>query len=157
MRGHAGPSRRLARLAGVALLVVVMAGCWPAVGQGPDRRSHNPFESGITAANVATLTPVWTTPATGDAARSPIVGDTTVHVVIGGRLVTFDKATGESLWRYPDGDYSPSFAAAVADGDRVLLTLGSLVGEAGTFDGESAWFDARTGTRPTAGRASRPR
>jgi outer membrane protein assembly factor BamB len=145
MRDHVARPRRLARVAGLTLLVLAVAGCWPARAQGPDRRAHNPFESGITAANVTSLKPVWTTATTGWTAGTAVVGDTTVHVPIGGNLTTFDKATGQRLWRYPDYEYAPQFMEAVADGDRVLMTLGQLQGTGGAFYREAAWFDARTG------------
>jgi outer membrane protein assembly factor BamB len=141
---------RGARLAGAIGLVVVLAGCWPAPGQGPDRRSHNPFEEAITPETVSTLAPVWT--ATTDEAfvptapGAPVVSNGGVHVSDGEALYGFDRRTGARLWRLeqPYGSYSDSTVAPpIADGGRVLFSHEAAYN--GAYWGDAVWVDARTG------------
>jgi outer membrane protein assembly factor BamB len=135
-------------------LVLALAGCWPAPGQGPDRSAYNPFENQITPETVTTLAPVWT--ATTDAGGRgrvgpPVVSGVGVHVSDGAGIYAFDPATGARLWRYPDtpipiGIVGEPVADLVEGDDRVLFSAGVQVGVSGSWFGEARWLDARTGS-----------
>ena len=62
--GYSGevPMRRGKGAIAIAMLAMlgVLAGCWAVPGAGPQRSGHNPFESVITPANVASLAKEWT-------------------------------------------------------------------------------------------------
>jgi outer membrane protein assembly factor BamB len=137
----------------IAAAMMVLAGCWPAPAQGPDRTAYNPFENQITPETVTTLAPVWT--ATTDAegrgrVGPPVLSDAGVHVSDGAGIYAFDPATGARLWRYPDtglpiGIVGEPVADLVEGDDRVLFSVGAQVGLSGSWAGEARWLDARTG------------
>ena len=110
MRGTRDFTRRAttgARRGAAGVLVLVLAGCWPAPGQGPDRTGHNPIEDTITPDTVATLAPIWTATTDGVDGRPAVVGPPVasyagVHVRDAGGIYGFDAATGARLWRYPE-------------------------------------------------------
>jgi outer membrane protein assembly factor BamB len=83
---------------------LALAGCWPAPGQGPDRRSENALETRITVDSVASLTEDWTVD-TGDvAAGAPVVSPSGVHARSGMILRTLDRSDGAELWQF-DGTF----------------------------------------------------
>jgi outer membrane protein assembly factor BamB len=96
---------RMARASLVGALLLLLAGCWPVPGQGPDRNADNPFEQTITAANVSGLKVVWNTDTGGQFVSSPVVSDAGVHVTAvlnsGGyvvELLTYHTDTGGHMW-----------------------------------------------------------
>jgi outer membrane protein assembly factor BamB len=143
--------RRVARLAGAVGIVVAVAGCWPAPGQGPDRRGENPFETVITPASAPRMERLWTARTdTGEVLAGPpgppVRSNAAVHVADGAALYGFDPATGTRLWRTPmrpeDSAGQAVATAPFADGNRVLLTW---AGSDRVAVGGSRWVDARTG------------
>ena len=138
--------RRGLRAVAVLGIVVGLAGCWPAPGQGPDRRSHNPIEAGITPDTVAGLTTKWTatTDPSGGVVGDPIVSDVAIHFSDGVNLYGIDRRTGDRLWLRPaEPEGTPtSMGQPVADGARVLVGngFGNLGGQWSTI-----WVDAATG------------
>jgi outer membrane protein assembly factor BamB len=132
--------------------VVALAGCWPAVGQGPDRQAHNAFEQAITPATVDQLGTVWATPADHGAVRNVIVSDAAVHFTDSTRLYGYNRTTGAFLWdklTSGGGDPVGTMGPAVADGNRLLVGHGF-----GNLGGQwvTEWVDAATGaTQSTAG------
>jgi outer membrane protein assembly factor BamB len=90
----------------VVLLVSLLSGCWLQPGFGPERQNSNPFESGLTPANVADVTRAWSYPVADFRGGQPLVTGTAV--VVGGvrtmgRQTVFaveavDQGTGEGLW-----------------------------------------------------------
>jgi outer membrane protein assembly factor BamB len=141
-----------ARAAATALVAVALAGCWPAPGQGPDRRAHNPREAAVTTATVADLAPLWradlpTWPYAD--AGTPVVSSRAVLVSDAYGLHALDPTTGEPLWREPGGEayILPVVADPIVEGNRVLYSWGTAVGEAGHWVFDGAWLDTATGTR----------
>lgn len=133
-------------LMGVLGIVVALAGCWPAPGQGPDRRSHNALESAITPATVDQLSTKWTASAdpTGGEVGDPIVSDVAVHFSDGLNLYGINRATGVRLWLKPAGpEGAPVFMGQpFADGRRLLVGNG-FPNLGGHWD--TIWVDAATG------------
>ena len=145
---------RIVRVAAATLVTVGLAGCWPAPGQGPDRRAHNPFETAVDVASAPTLAEVWTgvtDPDAGEGGRvsAPTVSATAVHVSDETAAVhAFDRRTGERLWSYPDpGEIAYWQPSPIVEGDRVLFSKAVTIGEGGSPYSDSAWLDARTGAR----------
>src|SRR5262245_48146961 len=96
---------RVARVVGMVVLAVGLAGCWPAPGQNADRTAFNDLESGLGQANVGQLTQrwVWTSP-DGRNVQGAVASTAGVHVPSGGcHLATIDAATGALSW---DADLS---------------------------------------------------
>jgi len=91
--------RLLGRAGLVAVVALVLAGCWPAPGAGPDRQGFNPFETAISPANVAQLEPAWTAPTDVGEVEDPVVAGGTVHVTSGVSLYGFDVGTGNRRWK----------------------------------------------------------
>jgi outer membrane protein assembly factor BamB len=121
--------RGVLRALGLGAVVVALGGCWPAPGAGPDRRSHNPFESKITVDTVATLAPLWTATVDGSRTGPPVVSTRGVHVTDGEAVYGFDVRTGTRLWKNPptpeafEGTYQP-----VVVGDRLMVGHGDSGG-----------------------------
>jgi hypothetical protein len=145
--------RRGLRVLAVLGVVGALAGCWPAPGQGPDRRSDNAFETVITPATVAGLTVKWTASAdpSGGAVGDPIVSDVGVHFSDGLNLYGINVATGARRWIKPAGpEGAPvSMGQPFADGRRLLVGHG-FPNLGGNWD--TIWVDAATGaTQSTVG------
>ena len=51
--------RRTRRGWGSIGLVLLLSGCWPMVGQGPDRNAHNPMATAISPATAGSLHEAW--------------------------------------------------------------------------------------------------
>jgi outer membrane protein assembly factor BamB len=134
--------RMIVRIGITGVLVASTAGCWPAPGAGPDRRSHNPFETVITVDNVATLREEWTATLPEGGVSSPVVSNSGVHVYAGDALYGVDRSTGAVRWRTPVPVLGRVYAGhLVVVGDRLLASYG-WVSEAW----EGHWYDTRTGT-----------
>ncbi|HEV7761674.1 MAG TPA: PQQ-binding-like beta-propeller repeat protein [Acidimicrobiales bacterium] len=139
------------RVLATAALTVGLAGCWPAPGAGPDRRSFNGVEQGITAANVATFTEQWTARVgfDGGTPGSPLVPLPAGHPIVstkGTLFVTtersahaFDPSTGVVRWQRLDG---AGFDQTVQQlpGDLIAFGIRSGRSDTGTLV-----LDARTG------------
>ena len=149
--------RRLVSTVGSAVLALGLSGCWPAPGQGPNRDAFNPFESTLTAANVASLTEAWSAPLDGpnfQPVTNPggeiVVGHGGVYVNDSKGVYRFDVADGTRAWKrtvpaFPF-EHFPEIAQPIVVGDRLLVGYGS-VGDAGGVapDWRSWWLDPATG------------
>ena len=119
----------LRRVLGIVLLVVLMSGCWPTPGQGPDRRSSNPFERTLTPATVEGLVEVFRAPL-ADGAGPPVVTTEGLFVRTGLSIAAFEPRTGAPRWSVrlpsePPGQYDPFFSVSdpyLAGEGRVLAT-----------------------------------
>jgi outer membrane protein assembly factor BamB len=143
---------------GCAMLMLAAAGCWPVPGQNPDRTGHNPFEAGITSANVTSLHEVWRWRASADAAVSaPVTSPGGVHLSVRCGLVTLAPATGAVRWSQSNQTCldlhgfaysSDPHVASTPDGQRVILGLGYGFVRPPGFE-ESVWvsggFDVDSG------------
>ncbi len=145
-------------LAPVAL-TLALGGCWLQQDFGPARQNFNPFESGLTAANVATLGEAWTATApsqdqplvTGNAVYTGVLNvnpagaerSFTVRAVARGSGAPLWTRTVEVLPRFsPD---SPSLGVAglvSADRDEVVI---ASQGIGATFGTAFHVFDPLTG------------
>jgi outer membrane protein assembly factor BamB len=149
---------RRSRALGVAALALGAAACWPSPGQGPNRDAHNPLETGLTAADVPSLTEAWSAPLDGpvfvprhNPSGQIVTGHGAVYVNDAGALYRFDAATGQRDWHraVPDvfpADHDPAMAQPFVVGDRLLAAYGSY----GDFQGLGAdwrteWLDPDTG------------
>lgn len=149
---------RRSRALGVAALALGAAGCWPAPGQGPDRTAHNPLETTLTVANVASLVEAWSAPLDGpvyaprhNPGGEVVTGHGAVYVNDATALYRFDAASGDRDWRravpdvFPD-DHIAEMAQPFVVEDRLLAAYGSI----GDFQGLGAdwrteWLDPDTG------------
>jgi outer membrane protein assembly factor BamB len=144
--------RRAARLrgaVGLVVLLVVAAGCWPAPGQGPDRRAYNAGETAITVATVGDLATAWRATlaqpdGSGGPVRAPVVGAGGVFAASGVFLFGVDPANGAVRWRHPGEQF---FAAGdpFVVGGRVLYSWTGTMGFGGAPIGGGAWLDPVTG------------
>ena len=140
------------RVCAVLVVVLSLSGCWLQPGYGPERQNFNPFETGLTEANVDDLALAWSRPreAPPVVEQQPLATGSTVFAAsprdVGGqRLLTVDAvdmASGEARWRRDLP--MPSFGGAgeilsVADG-QVLVLLGAFANAQFTV------LDADTGT-----------
>lgn len=96
-----GRTRALAVLAVAA--VAATSGCWPAPGQGPERRSHNEVETGFDATTVADFVERWSAslgdPPGGRGGGHPVTSaDGKVAVTSTTGVHAFDGASGAPLW-----------------------------------------------------------
>lgn len=99
-------------------LGLVLVGCWPAAGQGPDRRAFNPLETVISAGSVGSLEEAWTfgpvhppdDPSGPVWVGSPVVSEGSgggVHATIGDcAVVAVDRGTGQLSWILSLSEYS---------------------------------------------------
>jgi outer membrane protein assembly factor BamB len=130
------------RAVGLGAVVVALAGCWPAPGAGPDRRSFNPLEHRITVDTVSTLAPTWTATVDHGGVGPPVVSTSGVHVSDGQAVYGFDSRTGARLWKNPPvpdvfgGTYQPVVVA-----DRLLVAQG----DSGERIYATMWLDPATG------------
>lgn len=128
---------------------VVLAGCWPAPGQGPDRQSWNVFETGIDVGNAATLTEAWTRTVgwRDDAgviyperAGNPIVSNAgLVTITTPNSVRAFEASNGNDLWWSSQSGFAELFDTdVVASGDALLVGYGT---------DRSGWTTRWTGAR----------
>lgn len=129
---------------------VVLAGCWPAPGQGPDRQSWNVFETGIDVGNAATLTEAWTSTVgwpdgpgeiRPERAGNPIVSNAgLVTITTPNSVSVFEASTGN-----PRRVTGQSGFAELFDTDVVAAGDALLVGYGNDRSGwTTRWADART-------------
>jgi outer membrane protein assembly factor BamB len=143
------------RLAGVAGLVMAVAGCWPAPGQGPDRRSHNTSETAITVATVGNLEQAWSVVAGTLPLADPVTSTAGVHVNDAARAYAFTARTGARRWAvdapFLEFDLQTQQEQVFVRGDQVLSPWTfDFVG----VDSGTVWLDAATGAEEstTAGK-----
>lgn len=94
MRGWGRPTR----LVGAVAAAVALAGCWPAPGQGPDRRGFNSLERSLTIDNVGTLQPEWDVPAAGGQVRGLVASNGVLVANTGPYVRAFSMSTGALRW-----------------------------------------------------------
>ena len=153
-----GNRRRVSIGAGALALALGMTGCWPSPAQGPDRNAYNPFESDLTAADVASLTEAWSAPLDGPRftpATNPggeiVTGHGGVYVNDATGMYRFDAADGSRDWRKPLPGFFPAdqpaeFSQAFVVDDRLLVgfgTVGDLLAQGAEW--RSWWLDPATG------------
>lgn len=127
------------RMVAIAAAVVVLAGCWPMAGQGPDRAAYNPVERQIRADTVAQLDRVWTADVDAGTVGDPVTSTAGVHVADDAAVYGFDAATGRRLWRFPAGE-GRAIDDPSAQGGEVLIGR-----EATGDEPHVVWVDAATG------------
>jgi PQQ-like domain len=91
--------RRRGLVAWAGVVALGTAGCWPQVGQGPDRTGHNGLETRITVDTVATLEQEWVANlgpglSGGEVVASPRTG----VIASGGVLAGIDLSSGAIRW-----------------------------------------------------------
>jgi hypothetical protein len=101
-----GRGGRATRLLAALVLGGALTGCWPQMDAGPEHRRHNPYEQGITPANVATLTEQWAVTGPGTISE-PVLGSGRVHYLrrTGGApssavVETLDATAGDLAWSH---------------------------------------------------------
>lgn len=133
--------RRIARVLGVAGVVLALAGCWAVPGQNANRTAHNAFETELTPATVAELTEAWVSEELIPlVASDPVVSSSGVVVEIGGCVtLTLEPTDGSLVWLAPPppsdcGEWpGPGVVVARADSgpfvvaDRVLTSGYTIV------------------------------
>lgn len=121
-----------------------LAGCWPAPGQGPDRRSHNELEQTITVGSVDSLAEDWSVDLGDGPTRAPIVSPQGVHVASGVVLHTLNRSNGAALWDFDPGvPWPPGMMSAPVWQDGEVFVGFGFPNLGGNWDGQS--FDAATG------------
>ena len=95
--------RSLSRVLVVGVVAVVLSGCWPTPGAGPDRRNFNPYERTLTPGNVGELTEAFRAPLDAGAGP-PVVTPSGLYVRTGLSIAAFEPGTGVARWtaRLPD-------------------------------------------------------
>jgi outer membrane protein assembly factor BamB len=89
--------RALIRVVMIGVLALLVSGCWPAPGAGPDRRSFNPFEQTLTSGSVGNLTEAFRVPL-ADGAGPPVVEGSGLFVRSGLTIRAFAPDTGVARW-----------------------------------------------------------
>jgi outer membrane protein assembly factor BamB len=115
-----------------AALALATAGCWPQMGQGPDRTGHNPFETAITIDTIDTLAPAWTRPVPGTP-WALVTSPSSVVVAAGSSLSSLDSGTGAIRWSAPAGSQL-SWVNPIVDGGVVTASQGVLTATTSRFD-----------------------
>lgn len=97
-----GGMRRVFAFGASACVIVGLAGCWPASGQGPDRRAHNEVETGFAVDTVDGFTELWTgtTDQLGPRGVGPPVVSTDggVYATTTRSVYAFEATTGAPRW-----------------------------------------------------------
>src|SRR5262245_51384078 len=132
--GRVGNLRR-----GIAVAATLMlSGCWLQTGFGPAHQNSNPFESGLTAANVDSLAPAWTSAISNIGGTQPLVTGSAVYVTgvqrgtgTGNFFVrALGRGSGAQLWQrsFPVDPFAPvAQGALLAVGpDRVIAWVAPL-------------------------------
>lgn len=127
----------------VAVVALVLAGCWPSWGGGTQRSGHNPFEDLLTLATVGGLGEQWRW--RDPAGVSELVTSAHgVHVLSGNRLVTINEATGTQRWDaelFPPS--IPQWTGELVADDGALYV--GLIGYRGFTPTHTVRYDAATG------------
>jgi outer membrane protein assembly factor BamB len=148
---------------GIGLLAVLLSGCWPTPGAGPDRRSHNPYERTLTPESVGRLTERFRSPLAGEAGP-PVVTSGGLFVRVGLSIAAFEPQDGAPRWTVPlpaAGWDDPSTTISdphIVGGGRnlVVATVTTQRGE-GIHESQLVGLAADSGSlvrRPAAGTLS---
>ena len=137
--------RRIVGIAVAALCATALAGCWPAPGQGPDRRAENPFETKITAANAAGLAKVWESATLPGGAGPPVVEPGSVYVRNGAVTRALESSTGAHRWTFDPGPDAPTSMSDPVVHDKKILTGWGFGNLGGIWNG--ALLDPATGAQ----------
>jgi hypothetical protein len=115
--------RRWARVVAAGIIAVGAAGCWPAPGAGPERRSHNAAETVITADSVGALDMLWEAQLDEGPAGDPVTSVRGgVHVADTRSVYTFVPRTGALSWKHQVA--APrEMAQPYVRGDQVLASV----------------------------------
>jgi outer membrane protein assembly factor BamB len=135
--------------------VVVLAGCWPTPGAGPDRRSSNPFERTLTPATVRGLEEQFRVPFTRGAGP-PVVTSAGLFVRSGPSITALEPDTGARRWSAvvpepydPDEDWRYSVSEPHVGGNgRQVLATATTYRTGGFLDSQLVTLDAGTGAAP---------
>jgi outer membrane protein assembly factor BamB len=107
-------------------LAVLLAGCWPTPGAGPDRRSFNPLERTLVPAVVPRLTERFRAPLP-EGTSPPVVSPAGLFVRGGTFLNAFEPGSGALRWsvQLPS---EPSIGYTmrdphILDADRVIVSI----------------------------------
>jgi outer membrane protein assembly factor BamB len=92
--------KSLVRGIAAGALAMLLSGCWPTPGAGPDRRSFNPFERTLTPETVRRLTEAFRAPL-AEGAGPPVVSPTGLFVRTGESVTAFEPGTGVLRWSRP--------------------------------------------------------
>lgn len=85
-------------------------------------------ESGLTALDVASGGPRFTTPATGGGETTPLMVKDEIYVVTGGRISAVTPATGNvSWWLEPERHSTFGPELPISDGEQIYISEGSRV------------------------------
>jgi outer membrane protein assembly factor BamB len=141
-----------ARAAGVAVLVVTLAGCWWQPGYGPLRQGSNPIEDELTQANVASLQKAWTATVDDGPVRGEPVASTPGLLHVGDDRAAYGirPVDGTRAWRAevvpPDLPAGATTRGLTSDGTTVHVAWGGV-----PDNGTIAELDAATGAEAGPG------
>lgn len=111
--------RRILAYVMAAGAVIGLTGCWPAPGQGPDRRAHNEYETGFDIDTVADFAELWTATTDETGPRGvghPVMVDgNRVYVTSTRTVYSFDAATGALLWASMPDTSTPTYEEVDTD------------------------------------------
>jgi outer membrane protein assembly factor BamB len=125
------------------VLVVALAGCWPAVGQNPDRTAANPFETQLTTGTVGGLRELWDTTIGAGEVGPPIVdGGGVIARSTQHSLARVDARSGAQVWAWQPPVDPPEF---VSVSDPHIVDGRLLVGYGARNYWEASWVDPATG------------
>jgi outer membrane protein assembly factor BamB len=132
--------------------VVVLSGCWPTPGAGPDRRSSNPFERTLTPATVRGLVEQFRVPL-ARGAGPPVVTSAGLFVRSGPLITALQPATGARRWSVvvpelydPENDWRFSVSEPHVGGNgRQVLATATTYRTGGFLDAELVTLDASSG------------
>lgn len=130
---------------GVVAAFSLLSGCWLQPGYGPARHNANPFEAGLTEANVGALTQTWVQPTQITLGSQPLA--TGSVVVASGqlagqfRVVAVDHRTGALRWQRDLADQGPGGSAVLSIAEDEVLVIRDL----STGGGELTTLDLATG------------
>ncbi len=126
------------RRAVILLLALALSGCWLQPGYGPNHQNFDPFETGLTANNVASLRQVWAADVPNTLSFDPLVNGTAVvsagaEFLPGGAgpafvVTALGRGSGALLWKrdFLPGPSAPASALGRvlrADADEVLIDM----------------------------------
>ena len=151
------------RVLGIIVFALLLSGCWPTPGQGPDRRSFNASESTLTPERVGGLTELFRAPLAGGAG-APVVTTDGLFVRTGLSIAAFEPDDGASRWTVrlpPAGWGDPSTTISdphiVGGGLRQVVATVTTVREEGIHESQLVTLATGSGSltrHPAAGTLS---
>ena len=125
------------RVLAAGTLAMLLTGCWPIPGAGPDRRSFNPFERVLTPATVGRLREAFRVPLP-DGTGAPVVTRAGLFVHTGDAISAFEPGSGAPRWSVEASESIGPYAGDpyVVDDDRVMAST--------RLDSDLVWADAIT-------------